>query len=306
MRLTTFAWRDQQYFGAVINDQVINIAALAKAHQVNLPTTMIEFIRAGNTALHDLERLLALPQSSWPVTALMALTEVQLLAPLQRPANGVYGVGLNYMKHIEEAARSMDPNTVRPEAPVYFNKPPNAVVGPHGNIILNDHLTQQLDWEVELAVVIGRTGRFIAAADWRSYVFGYTCINDISARDCCRSGHWFLSKGQDTFAPCGPWIVPASCIPEPHNLKLRSYVNGQLMQDSSTSDMLFTIPELLADLSQGVTLEPGDIIATGTPEGVGISRTPPIFLHPGDLVEVEIEQIGRLANRVISSAQLTK
>jgi 2-keto-4-pentenoate hydratase/2-oxohepta-3-ene-1,7-dioic acid hydratase in catechol pathway len=306
MRLATFKWRSRICFGAVIGDKVVDLRALADAHQIMLPATLIDFIHVGEVGLRDLEQLLASPQSSWPDEVLIALTEVQLLAPLPRPANGVYGVGLNYMKHIEEVARTIDSGTVQPDAPVYFNKPPNTVIGHHGEIICNSNLTQQLDWEVELAVIIGRTGRFIDAADWRSYVFGYTCINDISARDCSRSGHWFLSKGQDSFAPCGPWIVPAAYIPDPHNLALRSYVNGELMQASCTDDMLFKIPALLADLSQGVTLEPGDIIATGTPEGVGISRTPPIFLHPGDVVEVEIEKIGRLTNRVISSEQCTQ
>jgi 2-keto-4-pentenoate hydratase/2-oxohepta-3-ene-1,7-dioic acid hydratase in catechol pathway len=161
-------------------------------------------------------------------------------------------------------------------------------------------VTQQLDWETELAVIIGSTARHVAEGDALTHVFGYTVINDVSARDCRRSGQWIVSKGQDSFAPMGPCIVTADEIGDPHNLDIRTHVNGVEKQNSNTRFMLFNVPQLIADISSVMTLEPGDIIATGTPAGVGAGRTPQEFMWPGDVVECTVEGIGTLRNPIIA------
>ena len=172
------------------------------------------------------------------------------------------------------------------------------VTATNTNIILNPKLTQQLDWEVELAVVIGKKGKYVPKADAMDYVFGYTVINDISARDCRRSGQWIVSKGQDTFAPMGPYLVTKDEIENPHNLNLSLKVNGVEKQNSNTKFLLFNINDLIEDLSTVFTLEPGDIIATGTPSGVGAGRDPQEWLHDGDVIEATINGIGTIVNTV--------
>jgi 2-keto-4-pentenoate hydratase/2-oxohepta-3-ene-1,7-dioic acid hydratase in catechol pathway len=223
---------------------------------------------------------------------------VILRAPL-RPGK-IVGVGLNYVAHVEESSRTLDTDKDRPTRPVLFSKPATAVVGPGEPIRHNASLTAQLDWECELAVVIGRRASRVSAADALDHVFGYSIINDISARDQRRSGQWFFSKGQDSYAPLGPWIVTADEIDDPQDLDFRLTVNGEERQNSNTRFMLFSIAELIEDISSGVTLEPGDVIATGSAEGVGAGMVPPQFLQPGDTVELTIEKVGTLSNPVVA------
>jgi 2-keto-4-pentenoate hydratase/2-oxohepta-3-ene-1,7-dioic acid hydratase in catechol pathway len=230
----------------------------------------------------------------------MPLERLHLLAPLPRPPKGVIGVGLNYAEHVEESARTMDTSKDLPTKPVIFVKPPNAVIGPGAAIPHNQDVTRQLDWEGELGVVIGRRTKGATEADAMVAVFGYTIVNDISARDCRHGGQWTFAKGQDGFAPTGPWIVTADEIADPHGLRIGLNVNGVSKQDGTTAQMIFRIPRLIAHLSSAITLEPGDIIATGSPPGVGISRTPPEFLWPGDEVEAWVEGIGSLRNPVVA------
>ncbi|MBB5895136.1 fumarylacetoacetate hydrolase family protein [Kutzneria kofuensis] len=227
------------------------------------------------------------------------LSEVTLHAPL-RPGK-IVGIGLNYTEHVAESARTLDTDKELPQRPVLFGKPATAVVGPDEPIQHDGNLTQQLDWECELAVVIGRTARRVRAEDALSYVFGYSIMNDISARDQRRSGQWFFSKGQDSYAPFGPAIRTADEIPDPHDLDLSLRVNGEVKQKSNTRYMLFRVPELIADISSGMTLEPGDVISTGSPAGVGASFTPQQFLRPGDVVEASIQNIGTLRNPVVDA-----
>jgi len=220
------------------------------------------------------------------------------LAPITKPRKNIIGIGLNYTEHVAESARTLDTSKDLPQQPVIFSKPPTAVIGTDEAILHNTKLTQQLDWEVELAVIISKKGKYIAKENAMDYVFGYTVINDISARDCRRAGQWIVSKGQDTFAPMGPVLVTKDEIEDPHNLNLSLTVNGVEKQNSNTKYMLFRIPDLIEDLSTVFTLEAGDIIATGTPAGVGAGRNPQEWMWDGDVVEATIEGIGTLVNTI--------
>ncbi|MET9178493.1 fumarylacetoacetate hydrolase family protein [Kitasatospora aureofaciens] len=274
-------------------DRVADLTALASAAGVQLPGGVLELIRAGEPALSTARQLLGDAPDTRP------LAEVSLRAPL-RPGK-IVGVGLNYVEHVDESHRSLDTDRELPDRPVLFGKPATAVTG-HGQPILhNADLTKQLDWECELAVVIGEPARRVSEQDAWRHVFGYSIVNDVSARDQRRSGQWFFSKGQDSYAPFGPVVVTADEIPDPQRLDLSLRVNGELRQNSNTRHMLFGIARLIADISAGMTLEPGDVIATGSPSGVGAGMVPPQFLQPGDLVEATIERIGTLANPVIDA-----
>jgi 2-keto-4-pentenoate hydratase/2-oxohepta-3-ene-1,7-dioic acid hydratase in catechol pathway len=222
--------------------------------------------------------------------------EVRLLAPVPHPRK-VLCCGVNYTGHLQE-----NPDAVLPESPFFFAKLPNTVIGP-GDPILRPTMTEQLDYEVELAVVIGRRGRDIPEGEVMSHVAGYTILHDVSARDVqFKDNQITLGKNFDTFAPIGPCIVTADELPDPGNLRLRTLLNGEVMQDASTSEWIFPLPRVLSSLSRVMTLEPGDIVSTGTPAGVGAFRRPPIWLQPGDTVVLEVEGIGALQNSVISQA----
>ena len=233
----------------------------------------------------------------------IAIEHVTLLAPIPRPARNIFCVGKNYRAHAEEFTRSgfdagQQANDAIPTAPIFFTKAPETVIA-HGEAIWDaEGVTDALDYEAELAVVIGQGGRGISRADAMNHVFGYTIVNDVTARDWQkRHQQWFLGKSFDTFAPMGPALVTADDI-DGHNLNLRCYVNGELRQSANTRDLIFDIPSLIETLSAGITLYPGDVIATGTPEGVGIGFKPPRFLHRGDTVRIEIEGIGVLENPI--------
>jgi 2-keto-4-pentenoate hydratase/2-oxohepta-3-ene-1,7-dioic acid hydratase in catechol pathway len=225
---------------------------------------------------------------------------VKLLAPIPRPRKNIFGIGLNYVEHVAESARSLDTSKDLPKQPVIFSKPPTTVIGPGDAIEHNAAITQQLDWEVELAVIIGTRAKRVVAADALQYVFGYSVMIDLSARDCRRAGQWIYSKGQDTYAPFGPCIVTADEIPDPQTLDLSLRVNGETKQNSNTRYMLFPVAALIADISLGITLEPGDIIATGTPSGVGAGRNPQEWLWPGHVVEASVQNIGTLRHPVVA------
>lgn len=227
-------------------------------------------------------------------------SDVRFLAPLPRPEKNVFCVGRNYADHIAEGARAQKVAVNVTEVPVYFTKPRTAVVGTGANVPLFAHVSTQIDYEVELAIVIGVAGRDIAKEQALDHIFGYTIVNDITARDVQRrhGGQYFKGKGLDGSCPMGPWIVTADEMPNPQATGIRSYINGELRQDGNTSDMIFDIPTLINSLSEGITLEPGDVLATGTPSGVGYAMTPPNFLKDGDEVICEIDGIGQLKNMV--------
>ncbi len=223
------------------------------------------------------------------------LTDVKLLAPIQRP-NKLLCVGLNYRDHAAETGAQI------PSVPTIFNKFSTAIIGPGADIIL-PKVSKAPDYEAEFAFVIGKGGRQIAAADWAKHVFGYTIVNDVSARDYQRATtQWLMGKTFDTFAPMGPWVVTADEIADPHNLDIQLEIGGETLQDSNTRELIFKIPELIEFLSSVFTLEPGDIVSTGTPAGVGFARKPPRFLHPGDEVIVKIPAIGELRNPVVAES----
>lgn len=293
MLLVTYSTTDDPTIGVQEGDSVVDIAALGRHVGVAIPGDLQTLIRHGAPSLIGLLGHAEADRYRVP------LSDVTLHVPF-RPGK-IIGVGLNYTEHVAESARTLDTDNELPQRPVLFSKPGTAVVGPGEPIQHNADLTSQLDWECELAVVIGRTAKKVSAEDALDYVFGYSIVNDISARDQRRSEQWFFSKGQDSYAPFGPAVRTADDLADPHNLDLSLRVNGEVKQKSNTRYLLFKIPELIADITSGVTLEPGDVIATGSPAGVGASFTPQQFLVPGDAVECTVESIGTLRNPVIDA-----
>ncbi len=261
--------------------------------------TLQDLIAGGPAALSALRSRMAAGHDAIPASA------VRLLAPLPRPEKNVFCVGRNYREHIAEGERAQNVKIGVTEVPVFFTKPRTAVVGPGAEVPIFPHVSTQIDYEVELALVIGKAGRDIPRERALEHVFGYTILNDVTARDVQRrhGGQYFKGKGLDGSCPIGPWIVTADAIGDPASLGIRCSVNGELRQESVTSAMIFDIPTLIASLSEGLTLEPGDILATGTPSGVGYAMDPPRFLRDGDRVVCEIDGIGRLENTMREQAQ---
>ncbi len=262
------------------------------------PLDMLGVIEAGD-ALHARLRDLATRVGSGAKVA-----SVRLLAPIPRPRRNVFCVGWNYSEHFQEGARvrataGAPGQQDIPEFPALFSKNPATVTGPDAPVWFPAPHSKELDWEVELAVVIGRRGRDIAEDDAMTHIFGYTCANDVSVRDVQRrhGGQWFKGKNFDSHLPLGPWIVTADEL-DPTALRIQTRVNGKTKQDSNTKFMVFKLPRLVREFSAGIELEPGDILITGTPEGVGFARKPPEFMKVGDTVEVEIEGIGVLRNTI--------
>ena len=286
--------------GVIQGDLVVDVAALGDTFGENLPDSMLGLIDQGRPGLDALRACLDEAEGSFAPGTATALANVRLLAPIPRPRKNIFGIGLNYVEHVAESAKALDTAKDLPKQPVIFSKPPTTVIGPGEGIEHNRKITQQLDWEVELAVIIGTTARRIRREEALAHVFGYSVMIDVSARDNRRAGQWIYSKGMDSYAPFGPVIVTADEIPDPQTLDLWLTVNGVEKQRSNTAKMLFKVDELIADISQGITLEPGDIIATGTPAGVGAGRTPQEWLWPGDVVECHIEGIGSLRNPVVA------
>ena len=266
------------------NDTVIDLAA------AGFPT-LLDLIEAGDDGRAKAEAFAAGAKAE----NIYSLGSVKLLAPIPRPRKLIC-IGLNYRAHAMETGATI------PDVPTVFNKFATAVVGPGANIVL-PKVSKSPDYEAELAFVIGRGGRHIAAQDWQDHIWGYTIINDVSARDYQRATtQWLMGKTFDTFAPIGPWITTADDIADPHNLNISLDINGETLQDSNTKDLIFKIPELIAFLSSVFTLEPGDIVSTGTPSGVGVARNPQRFLKAGETVTVKIQSIGQLTNPVVAEA----
>jgi 2-keto-4-pentenoate hydratase/2-oxohepta-3-ene-1,7-dioic acid hydratase in catechol pathway len=295
MRLVTFRDRAGTRVGVMDaqGNGIVDLAAFAPT----LPRDLLGLLRAGPGALALAGR--ATPSRQ----ARLDRSAVELLAPIPRPARNIFCVGKNFRDHAREFQESgLDATAAAapvPEAPVFFTKPPSTVIGPAAPIPAHLDHTGSTDYEGELAVVIGRGGRGIGRAQAASHVFGYTIVNDVTARALQQlHRQWFLGKGLDGYCPMGPAIVTADEIPEPAALVLETRVNGELRQRASLADLIFDIPFLIESLSRGMSLEPGDIIATGTCAGVGIGFRPPRFLSSGDRVAVTIEPIGTLENPV--------
>jgi 2-keto-4-pentenoate hydratase/2-oxohepta-3-ene-1,7-dioic acid hydratase in catechol pathway len=257
-------------------------------------TTMLDIIEGGAPVMDLLREMEASPK-----TSLVTLNTVLLKSPIPRPRKNVFCVGWNYLEHFEEGATTLQDGREIPKWPVFFSKAPTAVNGPYDVIPFDATVSTQLDWEVELGVVLGKNGKNIAEADAMSHIFGYTICNDVTWRDVQRrhGGQWDKGKSLDGTCPMGPAIVTADSI-DPNNLKVECRVSGVVKQSSNTKHLYFKIPRLIHDLSLGQTLEAGDVISTGTPEGVGFARTPPEWMKPGDLLETEIEGIGVMRNPI--------
>lgn len=272
MRLITFRRQDQSHAGLVVEDRVFPLPW----------PDLMGAVQSGASAI------LAAAATSAP----LLLADVSIQAPLLRPGK-IIAVGLNYLDHCQEQ------NLTPPERPTLFTKFTTSIIAPGEAIRWDPALTQKVDYEAELAVIIGRTARRVPLEAAADYVFGYTCLNDVTARDLQKGdGQWVRGKSLDSFCPMGPMVVTADEMPDPHGLAIRTWVNGELRQKSNTDQLIHTVPALIAFCSAAFTLEAGDVITTGTPGGVGLYRQPPSFLRPGDRLVVEIDGIGRLENPV--------
>ena len=304
MRVCTYSVESgSARLGAICDSAVLDLARYSHLHDgLRLPEDMLMFIESGPAAWRHATELCRrftselsshdLDQDAEAGLAYRA-ERVRYRAPIIRPRKDVFCLGQNYAAHAAESG------SAPPVAPIYFTKPPTTVIGPGDAIPYPTGLTTRLDWEVELGAIIGVGGRDIPEARALDHVFGYTVFNDISARELqFRTSQWFKGKSLDGSCPMGPAIVTADEIGDPQRLRLRLAVNGVTKQDSNTGDMIFSVMRIIADLSAGMTLEPGDCISTGTPQGVGDGRKPPEYLHPGDIVEAEVERIGVLRNPV--------
>ncbi len=282
MKLATFTQDDVTRIGVVDGDAIVDLAAAAP----DLPRDMLGFLEAGSKALHAARAAL----DGGPR---LPLADVHLEAPIARPPKFL-GVGLNYADHVAESGREA------PEHPTIFNKQSTCVAGPTDPVHL-PRASHVLDYEGELGIVIGRRCRHVSRDDAADVIAGYTVVNDVTVRDWQLRVHtWTMGKSFDTHGPIGPWIVTADEIPDPHQLRLRTWVNDELRQESNTKQLIFDCFTLVEHLSTAFTLEPGDVVATGTPSGVGIAMKPPKLLVAGDVVRIEIEGIGQIENPVIA------
>ncbi len=279
MRLVTYSTDGGPRAGVVIDGRVVDLAASGY-------DDVISFLQGGDEAISAIAGLTASADDP-------ALEDVKLHAPVPKPDKFIC-IGLNYRDHAIESGMDI------PDLPTVFTKYPNAICGDGDNIVLPS-VSDQVDYEAEFAFVIGKRCKNVPVEDWEDVVFGYTCVHDVSARDYqLATSQWTIGKTFDTFGPMGPTLVSKDEVPDPHNVRIRLELNGQVLQDSNTSQFVFDIPYLVNYLSTVMTLEPGDVISTGTPPGVGMARKPQIFMKPGDEAVVKLEGIGELRNRCVS------
>ncbi|MDD5215838.1 MAG: fumarylacetoacetate hydrolase family protein [Methylococcales bacterium] len=281
MKLATFIYQNQTRIGAVVDNHIVD--GLADA---SLPTDMIAFLEQGGSALQKMQALIATEKNRIP------LADVKLLAPIPRPRKFL-GIGLNYADHVDETGLE------KPEYPMFFTKQSSCVIG-QGDAIQIPPVSEKVDYEGELAFVIGKKCKNVSVKNAHDVIAGFTIANDVTVRDWqFRTPTWTLGKSFDTHGPLGPWIVTADEIQNPHALSLKTWVDNELRQNSNTCYMMFNCYEMIAYLSQAMTLEVGDVITTGTPSGVGVKMKPRGYLKPGQTVKIEIESIGTLSNSVI-------
>jgi 2-keto-4-pentenoate hydratase/2-oxohepta-3-ene-1,7-dioic acid hydratase in catechol pathway len=285
VKLLTFSVEGKARPGALKGDRVVDLAAAGLPAGPN--GGLIEIARGGDAMIERARKAMNDPKAKT-----YALSEVKVLPPIRMPSK-IVAIGLNYIDHCKETGLPV------PTVPVPFSKFTSSVCGPYDDIVWPVSVTKEVDYEVELGVVIGKRARDVAEKDALDYVMGYTVVNDVSARDLQFLGarQWDRSKSLDTFCPWGPYIVTRDEIPDPHVLQVRTILNGKEMQNSNTKNLIFNVPKIIAHLSQGTTLLPGDLIPTGTPGGVGFRRTPPVFLKDGDVCVCEVEGIGAIRNR---------
>lgn len=309
MKLVSFTANNRRSIGVLLDRKIVDLIAACKVYRDELGShaghidspDMVQFLSHAEEDIKTAKQIVSFVESkisdrhakkSETNGLLFDLNDVKLHAPVSNPRK-IVCLGLNYSDHAKEAGKP------EPKEPLLFSKPPTAIADPEQPIIY-PKISKKVDYEVELALIIGKRGKDIPIEEAFEHIAGYTVFNDISARDIqFGDGQWFRGKSFDTFAPMGPCLVTKDCIPDPNNLRLGTRVNGELRQDGTTANMIFKVPHLVAFISQVMTLEPGDIIATGTPAGVGIFAKPePKLLKPGDIVEVWIEDIGVLRNPV--------
>ncbi|MFN2202538.1 MAG: fumarylacetoacetate hydrolase family protein [Caldilineaceae bacterium] len=279
--------------GVVVDEHVVN---LSLASGGALPNDMRAFLELGEAGM-ELARSVATAANVEAYGA--PLSDVKLLAPISNPSK-IVAIGLNYMDHVRESGGAP------PSIATMFTKYPSSIIGPGDEIRWDPSLTSKVDFEAELAFVVGKKARNVSEEDAYDYIAGYMNCHDVSARDLQLEvgDQWVMGKSLDTFCPLGPYLVTADEVPDPHNLSIRCLVNGEALQDSSTKELVFGIPYLVAYLSRGFTLLPGDVVTTGTPHGVGVFRKPPVFLKDGDVVTVEVEGLGQLTNSCVEASAI--
>ena len=298
MKLLMFSLDSERRLGVLRpghEDEVIDVTEQGRAAGSRpFPVDLRDLIDAGNEGLAEVRRLVSAHRGTT-----RRLKDLVLLAPLDRPRGNVIAMGRNYQKHAEETANGGE---VGP--PTIFTKAITSLTEPYADIAIDPAISDKIDWEVELAIVVGKAGANIKQADGLSHIFGYTVLNDVTARDIQSGwgGQYFKGKSLDRSCPTGPWVVTKDEIPNVQALALRLRVNGVLKQDGNTSDMIYPVEAIIEWASKGMTLLPGALIASGTPDGVGFARTPPEFLKPGDVMETEVEGIGVLRNRLVAAA----
>jgi 2-keto-4-pentenoate hydratase/2-oxohepta-3-ene-1,7-dioic acid hydratase in catechol pathway len=283
MKLITYSSKgNTPQIGAILDNRIIN---LHLASGGKLPGDMREFLELGDSGMAAAQDVIA------SATGGESLDSVKLMSPITNPSK-IIAIGLNYMDHVKEFGLDV------PEIAIMFCKFPTSIIGPDDDICWGNEITQKVDYEAELAIVIGKTARNVPETDAFDYIAGYTNCNDVSARDLQldKGDQWIRGKSLDTFCPLGPWLVTKDEVPDPHNLSIKSILNGKVMQNSNTRELIFKIPFLIKYLSEAFTLLPGDVIATGTPSGVGAFRKPPIWLKHGDTVNIEVDGLGQLSN----------
>jgi 2-keto-4-pentenoate hydratase/2-oxohepta-3-ene-1,7-dioic acid hydratase in catechol pathway len=302
MRYATFSTSQDTTprLGVVSGDKIADVRKLAEGHWTgSVPGSVLELIQAGPDAWAKMAKLV---ERELPGAAGQRLQDVRVHAPIPRPSKNIFCLGLNYLSHMKESAAARGREAKIPEVPVFFTKAPTAVNGPYDPIPWDRSVTEQVDYEAELGVIIGVRGKNIPRAKALDHVFGYTVINDTSARDVqLRHMQWFKGKSLDGFCPMGPYVVTADQFGDPQKKRISLRLNGVVKQDATTADMIFPVDVTIEFLSRGMTLEPGDILATGTPEGVGLGRTPPEYMKDQDVMETEIEGIGTMRNRLVAS-----
>ncbi len=299
MKLITFLNSDKPVVGVLTSNSVIDVAASAERVGASEDmSSMLAVIRGGEAALSVIRKIVDQSQL-FPATT-YSLNNIQLFAPIPEPARNIFCVGRNYMDHVKEGFEARQADVKLSEAPQFFTKATHAINSSTGDIVINEKVTHWLDYEVELAVIIGKSGRDITKEHAFDYVFGYTVANDVTARDLQkRHDQWFKGKSLDGTLPLGPCIVTRDAIADVSALELSCHVNNERRQHGHVSQMMFDIPTVIASLSAGMTLDAGDIICTGTPAGVGFAMKPPQKLKDGDVVAVAISGIGELRNKIV-------
>lgn len=297
MKFVTAMIHKESFIGLVHGERIIDLAKAEKEifELSSIPKSLFECIKLGDKFVQHVKQIVDKINEEGSEGFLYRIEDVTILPPIPRPTKNIFCVGKNYREHAIEMGSEED----IPKHVMLFSKAPTTVIGHEDEIDPHLHITNELDYEGELAIVIGQKGKQINEAEAMDYVFGYTIINDLTARNLqAQHKQFLLGKSLDTSCPMGPYLVHKSAVSNPYDLTLTTKVNGEVRQNGNTKDMIFSIEQVISTISQGTTLEPGDLIATGTPAGVGKGFNPPKFLKPGDIVEVEIEGIGVLRNRV--------